>query len=97
MWYIAIVFFASGQITGPAHLEPDWFPRPMLSLGHCQRVGGDVLSFLRNSATTLNGEAYQIACIMASGPEELNEIMQQRWTFETAPVPAAPPVLDTPA
>ncbi len=95
MWYIAVVFFASGSVTGPAHLEPDWFPRPMLSINHCQRVGISVLEYLATSDTTLNGEAYQVACIMASGPEELNEIMKARWTFE--PAPSAPPVSDTPA
>ncbi len=93
MWYIVIVFFASGSITGPAHFEENWYPRPMLSFEMCERVGLSVLTHLSTS-TTIQGEAYEVACIRASSLETLTEQIHDQWTFE--PAPSAPPVSETP-
>ncbi len=94
MWYIVVVFFNSGLVTGPAHFEENWYPKPVgEALVSCRMVGQSVLTFLQTQATQLQGEAFEVACIGASSVEELAEIINLRWTFEDAPVPLVP---DTP-
>lgn len=88
MWYIVVVFFNSGLVTGPAHFEEHWYPRPVgEALINCQIVGNSVVNFLNTAQANLNGEAFAVACINASSLEELSDLVRDKWTFEDAPEP----------
>ncbi len=94
MWYIVVVFFNSGLVTGPAHFEENWYPRPVVGpLTSCQMVGESVLAFLKTQSEQLRGEAFAVACVNAATIEELTNLINMRWTFEPAPAPFVP---DTP-
>lgn len=95
MWYLVIVFFASGfPNVGPAHFEDNWYPQPMANFNMCNRVGMSVLTHLTMS-TTLRGEGYEVACISADDLSGLSDTIRTQWTFE--PAPTEPPVPDAPA
>ncbi len=92
MWYIVVVFFNSGLVTGPAHFEEDWYPQPIgEALVSCRMVGEDVLAYLKTQAAQLKGEAFEVACFGASSVEELSDLINERWTFEPAPTMAPVP------
>lgn len=91
MWYIVVVFFNSGLVTGPAHFEENWYPKPVgEALVTCEVIGNSVLSYLRTDAANLQGEAFEVACINASNLKELSDIIRAKWTFEDAPKPVTP-------
>lgn len=86
MWYIVVVFFASGLVSGPAHFEENWYPRAISGgLSQCRAGGQNILRYLDTQPAQLQGEAFEVACINADSMQKLKSLINDRWTFERAP------------
>lgn len=88
LWFLVVIFFTAG-LDGPGHFEPNWYPQPVNGgLTECTIAGNRVLGYLRNQTRQLNGEMFEVACILAPDAEALSNLIHEKWTFEDAPPPS---------